>query len=87
MFVDGCFWHGCPVHGTSPATNANWWAAKLRRNVERDLETDSHLLAAGWTVLRFWEHADMVEAADVVAAAWRVGREGARRGRQAKAQG
>jgi DNA mismatch endonuclease (patch repair protein) len=56
IFVDGCFWHGCPDHNTAPATNAAWWANKLAGNVRRDRETDEHLRAAGWTVLRFWEH-------------------------------
>jgi len=58
VFVDGCFWHGCPEHGTSPRNNGAWWAEKLRKNVVRDRETDDHLEAAGWTVLRIWEHED-----------------------------
>jgi len=66
VFVDGCFWHACPLHRTSPVNNATWWAAKLARNVERDRETNAHLTATGWTVLRFWEHDDMHGAADVV---------------------
>lgn len=71
VFVDGCFWHGCPVHATWPAENARWWAAKLRRNVERDRETDEHLRALGWTVLRFWEHEPVGLAADAVESRWR----------------
>lgn len=71
VFVDGCFWHGCPDHGTLPASNRDWWRAKLRRNVERDRETDQRLTAAGWVVLRFWEHEDVVGAADAVEAAVR----------------
>ena len=63
VFVDGCFWHGCPEHKTAPAANGAWWAAKLARNVERDRETDAHLRSLGWTVLRFWEHEDMEHAA------------------------
>ena len=63
VFVDGCFWHGCPEHKTSPANNAAWWATKLARNVERDRETDAHLVALGWRVLRVWEHEDMKQAA------------------------
>jgi DNA mismatch endonuclease, patch repair protein len=63
VFVDGCFWHGCPEHKTAPATNSAWWAAKLARNIERDRETDLHLSSIGWTVLRFWEHEDMTQAA------------------------
>lgn len=66
VMVDGCFWHGCPQHGTAPATNRTWWADKLARNVERDRETDAHLRSLGWRVLRFWEHDDMsVAASDV----------------------
>jgi DNA mismatch endonuclease, patch repair protein len=56
VFVDGCFWHRCPAHGTSPRTNGEWWNAKLERNVERDLDTNSALVAAGWRVIRVWEH-------------------------------
>lgn len=67
VFVDGCFWHGCPQHATHPANNGAWWAAKLARNIERDRETDAHLEGLGWTVLRFWEHEDVAQAcADVV---------------------
>ncbi|WP_189176224.1 very short patch repair endonuclease [Streptomyces lasiicapitis] len=56
VFMDGCFWHGCPDHATSPKANAEWWRAKLDKNMARDRETSRHLEAAGWTVLRFWEH-------------------------------
>ncbi len=56
VFMDGCFWHGCPEHATQPKTNAEWWRAKLDRNMARDVETTDHLKAEGWTVLRFWEH-------------------------------
>jgi DNA mismatch endonuclease (patch repair protein) len=55
VFVDGCFWHGCPRHATKPATRAEWWAAKLARNAERDRAVTRVLRAAGWTVLRVWE--------------------------------
>jgi DNA mismatch endonuclease (patch repair protein) len=58
VFVDGCFWHGCPEHGTSPRTNGAWWAEKLQKNVDRDRETDACLRKSGWTVLRVWEHED-----------------------------
>lgn len=64
VFVDGCFWHSCPIHGTTPATNADWWVAKLAGNVERDRRNDAALRAADWTVLRFWEHEDPDEVAD-----------------------
>lgn len=66
VFVDGCFWHGCPEHGTSPKANAEWWSEKLARNVARDADTDEFLTAQGWTVLRFWEHEDVLAAADQV---------------------
>ncbi|GAA4193332.1 hypothetical protein GCM10022219_15000 [Microbacterium oryzae] len=56
IFIDGCFWHSCPIHGTKPRRNADYWRPKLRRNVERDRETDKLLRDAGWAVLRFWEH-------------------------------
>ncbi|MFE0421033.1 very short patch repair endonuclease [Streptomyces sp. NPDC058953] len=56
VFLDGCFWHSCPVHGTLPKSNAAWWREKLDRNTERDRETTAHLESRGWTVLRFWEH-------------------------------
>lgn len=64
VLLDGCFWHGCPIHATSPKSNADWWRAKLERNVMRNQETTEHLSALGWVVLRFWEH----EAPDAVAA-------------------
>lgn len=56
VFVDGCFWHGCPVHGTTPASNTAFWNEKLSRNESRDREVTRELLETGWTVLRFWEH-------------------------------
>lgn len=56
IFVDGCFWHCCPEHGTTPKSNAAYWIPKLQRNVERDAVVTEQLAAAGWTVLRAWEH-------------------------------
>ena len=56
VFIDGCFWHCCPEHGTAPRTNARYWSEKLQRNVTRDRDTDVRLAALGWTVLRAWEH-------------------------------
>ncbi len=56
VFVDGCFWHGCPRHGTRPRGNAAFWRAKFRRNQERDRRNSRHLRRAGWKVLRLWEH-------------------------------
>lgn len=64
VFLDGCFWHGCPEHGTWPKNNAVWWRAKIETNVERDRDTDRRLRNTGWTVIRIWEHEDIVEAAD-----------------------
>ena len=56
VFVDGCFWHACPRHGTRPAGNRAFWKAKLDRNVERDRQVTRLLRKAGWKVLRIWEH-------------------------------
>ncbi|MGW0022053.1 very short patch repair endonuclease [Rhodococcus sp. NPDC003382] len=66
VYVDGCFWHRCPVHATDPKNNSEWWAAKLAGNVARDRDTDARLAAAGWTVVRIWEHEDPLVAADRV---------------------
>lgn len=57
VFVDGCFWHRCPEHGTTPRANTAYWGPKLERNVRRDRENDVALRAAGWTSIRVWEHA------------------------------
>ena len=59
VFVDGCFWHGCPDHYVAPKANADFWAAKLKGNRARDLETDVTLEREGWTVIRVWEHEDI----------------------------
>ena len=56
VFVDGCFWHGCPVHYRTPGTNAAFWDAKIRRNQERDRRADRELRATGWVVVRLWSH-------------------------------
>lgn len=56
VFIDGCFWHGCPEHGTKPASNSDWWAAKLAANLGRDNDTRVHLENLDWLVLRIWEH-------------------------------
>ncbi|WP_331715115.1 very short patch repair endonuclease [Micromonospora coxensis] len=71
VFVDGCFWHRCPVHGVLPRNNRDWWEAKLLRNVERDREKDAALSALGWHVRHFWEHEDPVRATDEIARLWR----------------
>jgi DNA mismatch endonuclease (patch repair protein) len=56
VFVDGCFWHGCPKHGTKPKTNAAFWRRKIARNRARDVEVGRALRRLGWRVLRIWEH-------------------------------
>ncbi|MCY3650303.1 MAG: very short patch repair endonuclease [Acidimicrobiaceae bacterium] len=66
VFVDGCFWHGCPEHHTQPRTNSEYWADKIASNIERDAETTAYLQQSGWTVLRFWEHEDAEAVADLV---------------------
>jgi len=63
VFLDGCFWHRCPIHGNSPRANSEYWSAKLDHNVERDQKVASALDAAGWRVLRIWEHIPAEEAA------------------------
>lgn len=69
VFVDGCFWHRCPEHCQMPKANRDYWEPKLTRNVERDREADAALKSAGWTVLRFFEHVPVTEAAGIVRAA------------------
>ncbi len=63
VFLDGCFWHGCPEHFQMPATNPDYWGPKIAANAARDAETDALLAAEGWTVVRLWEHTLAVEAA------------------------
>ncbi|WP_027928287.1 very short patch repair endonuclease [Amycolatopsis benzoatilytica] len=63
VFVDGCFWHGCPEHGTWPKNNADYWRTKIETNRLRDANTDAVLLEAGWLAVRIWEH----EPADIAA--------------------
>jgi len=64
VFVDGCFWHGCPVHATWPKNNAEFWREKIETNRLRDQDTDRRLTAAGWEVVRVWEHEDLDEVAN-----------------------
>lgn len=66
VFVDGCFWHGCPLHRVMPKNNREFWKKKLGRNVQRDAEDTQALTAAGWRVLRFWEH-EIEESAEACA--------------------
>lgn len=71
VFVDGCFWHGCPAHGRTPNVNQWYWSPKLKRNIERDRDTDRRLTEAGWAVFRVWEHEEMARAADLIESAVR----------------
>ena len=67
MLIDGCYWHGCPEHFTVPATNFDYWSAKIGRNRARDAETTALLEERGWCVLRFWEHEEPVSVAQRIA--------------------
>ena len=67
VFVDGCFWHGCPRHFRLPKTNSEWWAEKIRDNMERDVRKTGELQDRGWEVIRVWEH-DVAGSQDRVAA-------------------
>lgn len=66
VFVDGCFWHGCPTHGTKAKANAEFWRLKIERNQERDVDTNKQLEKAGWIVIRVWEHEDPIEASEKI---------------------
>ncbi|GEK17368.1 very short patch repair endonuclease [Cellulomonas persica] len=68
VFVDGCYWHGCPVHFKAPASHTEYWGPKIERNRARDAETTRVLRDAGWTVLRFWEHDDAATCAIAIRA-------------------
>lgn len=74
VYLDGCFWHRCPIHSTSPKANSEWWREKLDANVRRDRATDQSLAEAGWSVVRIWEHEDADVAASLVEAIVRVKR-------------
>jgi DNA mismatch endonuclease (patch repair protein) len=73
VFIDGCFWHGCPQHWTRPTSNAAWWDAKMARNRQRDVETSFHLRSRGWTVMRFWAHESVDRVAAQIVTAVRSG--------------
>lgn len=68
VFVDGCFWHGCPDHGSLPKSNAAFWKAKIAGNAKRDADTRRRLAEAGWLAIQVWEHDDPVDAARTIAA-------------------
>lgn len=72
VYVDGCFWHGCPQHHVRPRANSEWWNWKIERNQARDRDTDRQLEASGWAVVRIWEHVLVAEAADEVEEAYRA---------------
>jgi DNA mismatch endonuclease (patch repair protein) len=66
VFVDGCYWHGCPVHFVEPKANAAFWKDKIGKNRYRDAETNGELEKHGWIVLRFWEHEDPESCAGTI---------------------
>jgi DNA mismatch endonuclease (patch repair protein) len=66
VFIDGCFWHGCAEHYQRPASHVAYWDAKVALNTARDVDTNERLAAAGWTVLRFWEHQTPAEIAAAI---------------------
>ena len=72
VFLDGCFWHACELHGTLPKNNREWWRAKLAANVERDRRKDGELRAMGWLPVHFWEHDPVGAVADAVEGLWRL---------------
>ena len=73
VFVDGCFWHGCPEHATRPKSNTDFWGEKIEKNRERDEDTDRRLEELGWRVFRVWEHEDPLEAAARIQSMVRIG--------------
>lgn len=79
VFLDGCFWHGCPTHYIAPKQNDDYWSSKLRTNQTRDADTDHRLREAGWSVVRIWEHVPVPDAADQVEAVVRRANESAGR--------
>lgn len=74
VFVDGCFWHGCPQHASWPTNNADFWQQKIDTNQRRDADTNTQLKATGWRVVRVWEHEDPSIAADQIEALVRSAR-------------
>ena len=71
IFVDGCFWHRCPDHGTAPKNNSEWWASKLDENIARDRRKDAQLRDLGWTVVHVWEHEKPAVVAVKIYGIWR----------------
>lgn len=70
VFIDGCFWHGCPEHGTLPKNNRDWWRTKLDANLQRDRRKDEELRALGYLALHYWEHESPGDVADDIVARW-----------------
>ena len=68
VFIDGCFWHSCPIHRTTPKKNSEYWQPKLEANVARDRDTDRQLRDAGWVAARFWEHERPADVASAISA-------------------
>ncbi|WP_432476661.1 DNA mismatch repair protein Vsr [Nocardioides sp. GXQ0305] len=81
VFVDGCFWHGCPEHYKTPSRNSKYWSTKIQGNIARDRDTDAKLEAGGWTVIRAWEHERPELVADWVACVVRSTSQGPSRGK------
>lgn len=69
VFCDGCWWHGCPEHPKAAKANSEWWQEKIETNRRRDADTTARLEAAGWLVVRAWEHEDVAQVADRIVAA------------------
>ena len=67
VMIDGCFWHGCPLHGSQPKTNSSFWHNKIKTNQRRDRDTDRKITKAGWKIIRVWEHEDPSIAAERIA--------------------
>lgn len=76
VYIDGCFWHGCPAHGTWPKANGEWWRAKIEANRRRDQAADRRLAGVGWRVIRVWEHDEVAGVAEAIVSTVTEGREG-----------
>jgi DNA mismatch endonuclease (patch repair protein) len=87
VFIDGCFWHCCPEHGTLPASNVDYWLPKLERNVMRDAANNDALRTAGWTVVRAWEHEPAAEIAERIALAFKSTQPNGSSGRDVEDEG
>lgn len=68
VFIDGCYWHGCPEHYVASKTNEDYWHTKIETNVTRDEQTTMELRRAGWTVLRYWSHVPPEDVVDSILA-------------------